>query len=271
MRGVSQASYRTVEDGYERVLAAAGAQAAQLGGELFGVVDALDRSGSLRRALSDPARVGDDKAALAQRLLGGRADERVVALVASLARQRWSAPEDLTEALERLAAESVLAAAQAAGDLETVEQELFRFGRFLAHQRAVRDALTDRMATSDARVAVVRSLLGGKVHAVTAQLVERAAAEPRGRPVMATLSDLAGLAAHRRQRLRATVTAAVAPSAAQLERLTALLTQAYGRQVQVNVSVDPEVVGGMRVVVGDEVVDATVLARLDDVRRRLTV
>lgn len=271
MRGVSQASYRAVADGYERVLAAAGADAAGLGGELFGVVDALDRSGALRRALSDPARDGDDKAALAEHLLGGKADPRVVELVGTLARQRWSTPEDLTEALERLAAETVLAAAQAGGDLERVEEELFRFGRFLAHERGVREALTDRMATPEARVTVARTLLAGKVHPVTAQLVERAAREPRGRTITSTLADLGRLAALRRQRLLATVTVAVPPTPAQLERLTALLTRAYGRAVQVNVAVDPEVVGGLRVVVGDEVVDATVLARLDEVRRRLAV
>lgn len=271
MRGVSQASFQAVDGRYAGVLAAAGAEAARLGGELFGVVDALDRSGGLRRALSDPAREGDDKAALVERLLGGRADPRVVDLVSELARQRWSTPEDLVEALERFAAESVLAAAQADGDLETVEQELFRFGRFLAHERAVREALTDRMATPEARVAVVHRLLDGKVHPVTVQLVERMAREPRGRPIMAALSDVERLAALRRQRLLATVTVAVAPTKAQLDRLTALLGRAYGRPVQLNVSVDPEVVGGIRVVVGDEVVDATVLARLDEVRRRLAV
>lgn len=269
MRGVSHASYRAVEDGFEPVLADAGGQAAALGDELFGVVDALDRSGRLRRALSDPARDGADKAALAEDLLGGRADARVVTLVAALAGHRWSTPEDLVEAVERLAAETVLAAAQAEGDLERVEQELFRFGRLLARERAVREALTDRLATPEARVEVARALLAGRGHPVTVQLVERAARTPRGRTMTTTLSDLARLAAHRRQRLLATVTAAVAPSAAQLARLTALLERAYGRPVQVNVSVDPDVVGGIRVVVGDEIVDATVLARLDDVRRRL--
>ena len=65
------------------------------------------------------------------------------------------------------------------------------------------------------------------------------------------------------------MTAAVLPTSAQLERLTRLLTAAYGRPVRINVAVDPEVVGGLRVAVGDEIVDATVLSRLDEVRRRL--
>jgi len=269
MRGVSQASYQAVQDGFEPVLTAAGPRAAELGDQLFAVVDALDRSGSLRRALSDPSRHADDKAGLAQDLLGGKADPAVVDVVAAAARHRWSVPEDLVEALERVAAETVLAAAQADGALQRVEEELFRFGRMLAHERRVRDALTDRMATPDARVAVVERLVGSQVHPITLQLLVRAARAPRGRTMMRTLTQLGLLAAHRRERLLATVTAAVMPSPAQLERLASVLSAAYGRPVQVNVAVDPEVVGGLRVAVGDEIVDATVLSRLDDVRRRL--
>ena len=57
--------------------------------------------------------------------------------------------------------------------------------------------------------------------------------------------------------------------AAQSERLASLLATALGRQVELNVIVDPTVVGGLRVQSGPDVIDATVLARLADARRRL--
>lgn len=269
MRGASQASYEAVEAELEPVLLAAGADAAELGRQMFAVVDLLDRSGALRRGLTDPARSADDKAGLAQNLLRGRADERVAGAVAALARRRWSTQAELTEALERLAAEWILGSAQATGDLKTVEEELFRFDRFLVAERTVRDALTDRLAEPEARAALADRLLGGKVHPVTLQLVCRGARTPRGRTMSRTLADLGRLAAHRRELLVATVTAAVAPSAAQVERLATLMAGAYGRAVQVNVAVDRTVIGGMRVQVGDEVVDSTVLGRMEDVRRRL--
>jgi F-type H+-transporting ATPase subunit delta len=269
MRGVSQASHAAVEEAFEPVLTAAGAAADVLGEQMFGVVDLLDRSSALRRGLSNPARSADDKAGLAAQLLTGEVDDRVVEVVAALARHRWSVEADLTEALERLAAETVLASAQATGALERVEEELFRFDRFLVGERAVRDALTDRMSAPEPRAQLVRRLLDGKVHPVTLQLVERGARVPRGRTMTKTLTDLGRIAAHRRKLLIAEVTAAVVPSTAQTDRLTRLLTVAYGRPVQLNVAVDPRVVGGMRVQVGDEVVDSTVLGRLEDVRRRL--
>ena len=269
MRGTSSASLAAVEEGFEPVLRAAGPEAATLGAQLFAVVDALDGSGSLRRALSDPSRSGEDKAGLVHGLLTGKVDERVVDAMSAFARARWSAEADLSEAVEQLAADAVLASAEAEGTLEQVEEELFRFDRALIGQRELRRALTDRRAEPKLRATLVRNLLEGKVQRETLQLVERAAIAPRGRTMSTMLGLLGRLAARRRALLIAAVSTAAPLSATHAERLTGLLERAYGRPVQLNISVDPEVIGGLRVQVGSEVVDSTVLARLDDARRRL--
>lgn len=269
MRGTGQASLERVAEAFEPVLASAGSRASVLGEQLFALVDALDSSPSLRRALSDPSRSGQDKADLVRVLLAPTADERVVDVVSGLARARWSAEADLVEAVEHLAADAVLAAADHDGVLAQVEDEIFRFDRVLVGQRDLRQALTARAATPAQRAALVRTVAGGKVHPITLQLLERVAAAPRGRSSSASLALLGRLAAARRERLVAAVTAATVLTGAQVERLTGLLERAYGRPVQLNISVDPDVIGGLRIQVGAEVVDSTVLARLDDARRRL--
>ncbi|MCL3860451.1 F0F1 ATP synthase subunit delta [Actinotalea sp. K2] len=269
MRGTGQASLEAVAASFEPVLRGAGDDAATIGAQVFSVVDALDSSGSLRRALSDPSRSGQDKAGLVSELLAGKVDDRTIDLVSAVARSRWSAEADLVDALEELAADSVLAAAQSSGVLEEVEDELFRIDRMLVGQRQLRQGLTDRSVTPALRAALARNLLAGKVHPVTLQLVERAAVAPRGRRMTATLALLGRLAARRRQRLVAAVTSGSVLTSAQIERLSGLLERAYGRSVQLNISVDPEVIGGLRIQVGPEVVDSTVLARLEDARRRL--
>ncbi|MBO1750853.1 F0F1 ATP synthase subunit delta [Actinotalea sp. BY-33] len=269
MRGTGQASLDQVAGLFEPVLAQAGPDAAVIGEQLFALVDALDSSGSLRRALSDPARSGDDKAALVTGLLGGKVDGRVTEVVAGLARARWSAEADLVTAVEHLGLDAVLAAAEHAGALAQVEDELFRLDRMLVGQRELRQALTARGADAGQRARLVRTVLEGKVHAFTLQLVERVARAPRGRSVSASLGLVGRLAAARRERLVAAVSVATTLTKAQEARLTGLLEQAYGRPVQLNLSVDPAVIGGMRIQVGSEVVDSTVLARLDDARRRL--
>ena len=163
----------------------------------------------------------------------------------------------------------MLAAAQSDGTLEQVEDEIFRFDRVLVGQRDLRRALTDLSTTGANRTALVRSLLAGKVTPTTQQLVERAAAAPRGRTMATALSLLGRLAARRRERLLAAVTAATELTPAQEARLIGLLERAYGRRISLNVSVDPDVIGGLRIQVGSEVVDSTMLNRLDDARRRL--
>lgn len=268
MRGASVASLEAVRAGFEPMLRAAGAGASTVGAQLFAVTGDLVDNPALRRALSDPSRSAEDKAGLARQVFGP-ADPRVLEVVTELARARWSTDLDLVDAVEEFAAHAVLASAEATGDLPTVEDELFRFDRMLIGQRDLRRALVDRVASRPARAELARRLLAGKVHPATEQLVVQAAYRPRGRRMSQMLVRMGRLAARRRQMLVATVTSAAPLDQAQTERLRASLERSYGSKIRLAVAVDPSLIGGLRVQVGSEVVDATVAARLDDVRRRL--
>jgi F-type H+-transporting ATPase subunit delta len=269
MRGTSGASLAAARERFEPVLRDAGDAGLTLGEQLFAVVDALDSSGALRRTLSDPSTPGEDKAAVVARVLAGGFDGRVVDLVAGLARSRWSAEADLADAVERLGVDAVLAAAEARGALESVEDELFRVTRALSGAREAREALSDASSDPRRRAALVDALLAGKADPVTVVLARRATTALRGRRFVAALTEIGEVVAERRQRLVASVTSAVVLTQAQTDRLGALLERAYGRAVQLNVSVDPSVLGGLRIPVGADVVDSTVLSRLADARRRL--
>ncbi|MEN1976202.1 F0F1 ATP synthase subunit delta [Cellulomonas olei] len=268
MRGTSRASLVAAEGRFEPVLREAGAEGRLLGEQLFALVDALDSSGSLRRTLTDPSAAADRKAALAVRLLTG-ADPRVVEAAQGLVRARWSAEEDLADAVEHLAFAAVLASAEADGTIEQVQEELFRLGRALAGQREVRRLLYEDSVHAEARGELVDRLLGGQGAPATRVLARRAAVAPRGRRYVATLGHLTDLIAERRRRTVATVVSAAELDGGQQRRLAEILGRAYGREMQVQVQVDPHVLGGLRVQVGPEVIDATVLARLADARRRL--
>jgi F-type H+-transporting ATPase subunit delta len=268
MRGTSRASLAAAESRFEPVLREAGTQGRLLGEQLFALVDALDSSGSLRRTLTDPSASAEAKAALAARLLQG-ADPRVAQAAQDLARARWSSEEDLAEAAEHLAFSAVLAAAEAAGELDTVQAELFRLGRALAGQREARRLLSDDSVRPQARGDLADGLLRGQGTPATRVIARRAAVAPRGRRYVATLGFVDDLIAQRRHRTVASVTSAAPLDAAQQRRLGDILARAYGREMQVQVLLDPHVLGGLRVQVGPEVIDATVLARLADARRRL--
>lgn len=269
MRGSSGASLAQVRERFEPVLRTAGEGALALGQQLFAVTAALDASAPLRRSLTDPSRSGGDKAGLVTAILGDGFDERVIDLLAGMVRARWARESDLPDAVERIGIDAVLASAESRGALVRVEDELFRTSRALVGSREVREVLSDGTTAPARRRAVVVALLGAQADPVTLVLAEHATVALRGRRFVPSLGWFGEIAAERRRRLVASVTSAVVLDQAQLERLSGLLERAYGRAVQLNVTVDPVVVGGLRIQVGADVVDSTVLSRLADARRRL--
>lgn len=268
MQGISRATLADARERLETLLAGLDAAAAgSLGEDLLGVAGLLSGTATLRRSLADPARSGEDRAALATRLLQGRIGADALDTVAGLVRGRWSATADLVDAVEDCGFEAVLAAAQAAGRLDAVEDELFRFARTIAGDRALREAFTGRSGGD--RGALAQRLLAGRCTPETLVLARRAATEPRGLRTEQVLEHVVELAAARRDRIVAHVVAAVPLDAAQRDRLAAVLHRQFGREVRLNVDVDPQVLGGLRVRVGSEVVDGTIASRLDDARRRI--
>ncbi|MFM9134003.1 MAG: ATP synthase F1 subunit delta, partial [bacterium] len=88
-----------------------------------------------------------------------------------------------------------------------------------------------------------------------------------GRRIDAVVDDLADAAARQRQRIVAEVRVAQPLTEEQERRLAEALTRLKGRRVRLNVAVDPDVLGGVHVTVGDEVIDGTVASRLEQARR----
>ncbi|SEE99876.1 F0F1 ATP synthase subunit delta [Ruania alba] len=269
MRANSQSSTDAARERFEPVLRAAGESADALGTELFAVVDVLDSSAGLRRALTDPSREGQDKAQVMTDVFGGKVSSDSEDLLAGLARARWSTDRDIADAIEVLGTDAVLASAEAAGTLLDVETQIFSVIRLLAANRELRLALSDKSRSIEDRAGLLENVAGGRVASQTGLLLQRALGNRRAPTLTAGLVRLNEAAAARRQQLVATVTAAVPLNQGQRDRLSDILHRAYGRGVQLNVAVDPNVVGGVRIQIGDEVVDATTLSRLDEARRRL--
>ncbi|MHC3472427.1 F0F1 ATP synthase subunit delta [Streptomyces sp. 7R007] len=269
MNGASREALAAARERLDALTDSTSVDAGSLADELAAVTALLDREVSLRRVLTDPAQAGEAKAELARRLLGGQVSGAAADLVSGMVRSRWSQSRDLVDALEELAATADLTAAQKAGTLDNVEDELFRFGRIVSGSTELRAALTDRKAATPAKVELLHRLLGGRAAPVTERLVTRLVTAPRGRSLETGLESLSKLAADRRNRMVAVVTSAVPLSDQQKQRLGAALAKLYGRPMHLNLDVDPEVLGGIRVQVGDEVINGSIADRIEDAGRRL--
>jgi F-type H+-transporting ATPase subunit delta len=268
MRGASRATLAEAREQLAAIRLNA-ESAASLGDELFAVTGLLDGDPGLRRALSDPARPASAKTGLVRALLDGKVSDATLKLVTALAAGRWSAPGDLPDAAEQLAALATARGARSSRSLDDMEDALFRFGRVVAANPDLRAALANPFIAAQRKLDLLDGLLGGKVAAPAMRLINQAATHSRGRSLDASLQLYAKLAAEVRERLIAEVHVAVPLTDAQRDRLEAALAASYGHDVQLNVVLDPEVLGGMSVQIGDELIDGTTASRLAELRRRL--
>jgi F-type H+-transporting ATPase subunit delta len=270
MQGVSRESLAEAQRRLERSLGQGEAgTAASVAEDLAAVIGLLDREISLRRVLTDPAASGDRKSGLVRSLLEGRVGNEALGVVAEAAAAPWSRTRDLADAIETLSVLASVIEAEHGGYLDDLEDALFRFGRVVGGNPELRGVLADRTVPAERKAGLIRTLLEGKVRPATMRLIEQAVTHPRGRTLDVVLEEYAGLAAAYRRRLIALVRVARPLTDEQRQRLAGALQRIYGHEVQLNIVVDADVVGGICVQVGDEVVDGTVAARLDEAKRRL--
>ncbi|MCS4274905.1 F-type H+-transporting ATPase subunit delta [Mycetocola sp. BIGb0189] len=234
--------------------------------ELFAVGRAIDSSAQLRALLADPAAEAAVKVAATERIFAKAVSATTLGLVNSVVSQRWSTSVDLLEGIEDL---GLRAAAVSAGAEAPITSELFEFGQVVASDAELELALGSKLGTAKDKAAVVTKLLEGKALPQTVAIVEHLVAQPRGRRIRELLRTAAATVADQQGFAIATVTSAVPLSDAQVERLSASLSAQYGRSLRVNKIIDPTIIGGLRVQIGDDVFDGSVSTRLSELRLQL--
>ena len=240
--------------------------ASALSSELFFVADVLSTNIAVRRALTDPSRDGTAKAAFTADLLGKKIGALALGLVTELSSLRWSSPKDLVLVVEQLAIEAEASAANIAGELDRVEDEIFTAATAFASSSELRKALTSD--ATNAKATLVADILKG-ASGSTVKLVSQLVNAWRGRSIESAFADYQWALAARRNRVIALVRVASPITQAQLDRLTATLTSKVGQPVRINVEIDPSVIGGVSVKFADEMVDGSVSNRLAGAARAL--
>lgn len=267
MASGSSRSMREVLASTDRVLSE-GVDATDLGDDLFALALSLDGTHSLRRALTEPAVAVEAKVRLLHLLLAERIGGPAMTVAESAVGLRWSSTRDFPDALEQASVSAHVAKADSEGHLDDLEDNLFRFSRIAEGNAGLRDALADSSTPLEAKRSLLRDLLGDKVDQSTATLLAQAVAG-RHRSLTQVLAVYQRVAAGRRDSMIATVWVASPLSEEHRERLAGALSAQHDKRIHLNVVVDPEVLGGVRVAVGDEVLDSTVEARLKQAQRRL--
>lgn len=232
--------------------------------ELFAAARAVGESSQLSGALADPAAPAELRARVVAQVFGGFSEQTRAVLTAAV-EQRWSNAAQLVGGLEEL---GIRATAIAVPEVD-VEGELFEVARTVAANPELELALGSRLGDSSKKGELIAAILGDKTSEATVLIVSSLVQQPRERRVRQMLSSAMRVVAAQRGRTVATVVSATELSPEQTQRLTTLLSNKYGGQISLNTVVDPKVVGGLRVQVADDVIDASISSRLADLRQRL--
>ena len=284
----------------EESLAADGGLA-DAGAELHAVADLVEGTNALLLALNDGSVPVTARRAVLDHLLTGKARPEVVRLVHQavtvvpagevVSAFRWmgsrlehvasrppaTAAEPFDEEiLGRLGSRNRVSGYAAAvfesltvADLEEIEDQLFRFARTVEADRPLRRALGDRDLPVVVRQDVIARLLDGKVLDATVRLARYAARGGRARDIVATLDTLVDDAAKARGWRVAKVQAASAVDDAHQHDLGEALALLTGNPVDLQVTVEPSLLGGVVVQVGDLLVDSSTRHRLDELKEHL--
>ncbi|KRC56832.1 MULTISPECIES: F0F1 ATP synthase subunit delta [unclassified Nocardioides] len=262
-RGASADAMAALTD---QVGGVAEASAATVAGDLFSAAGAFRTEAALRRVVTDQSVPAEARTGLVGDLFTGKVDAATLGLLRDAAGRRWTRTRDLADALEQL---GVVATVRSVGlQGATLVDELFGVRQLITADSDLRNALSDPVRSAADKGGLLETLFGGKVLAATLQLL-RQALSGSYRTVVAALEDYERTAAQVQGESVATVHVARALADADQQRLASALAAQYGRPVHLNIVIDPQVLGGLRVEIGDDVIDGTVVSRLDDARRKI--
>ena len=241
----------------------------QMGAELFTIVELVEADRPTRVALADVSASPEQRKALMTRLIEGKVLPETLRVCQEAAARDWSNPADLRDGLVRTARSALLQAAELSNSLPQVEEELFRLSRTIKAHPGLEQALDDRQASADERRALLAQMLYGKVSAISEILASQAVARPQEGLVADDLDILSRQAAHETGRRVADVTTPVALTDAQREGLQAKLRDIYGIEVSIHEVVDRNIIGGVIIKVGNEIINGSLASKLESLRRSL--
>ncbi|WP_270552977.1 F0F1 ATP synthase subunit delta [Bifidobacterium pseudocatenulatum] len=269
MRGeASRIADRVSRDSLAPKLRDSGEDAWRIGNELFTITSALDHNIQLERALTDPSRPVEDKVAVVKTLIGDQAHPLVMEIMSDLVSRRWSRVSDIANAVEDFGVDGIMYYADYTNTTLQVSIELAELHSALLNLPVVRTKLYDATVSSEARVKLLYSLIGdADFTKVTKRLAEHATCNLRNRRYLQTIQWLINKFSRHMGESMVTVTTATPLSKEQVEKLIAIYSAKTGHPVHINSVVDPTVMGGMRIQVGDEVTDNTVVAQLQHLQR----
>ena len=169
--------------------------------------------------------------------------------------------KNLSRSLLKVAAQNKSTAELVAG----IEQ----LKRLYREDRTFRHLMVTRRVDPDIKMKALKAAFEGSLGSLELELLAHLLADYNGADLPSVIEAILWQAERESSDLHLTVTAVEALPAAQLSEMGATLEGKTGSKVKVSSKVDPAVLGGVRLRLGNTLVDGTIARRLELVRRGL--
>ncbi len=237
--------------------------------ELLSIGNAISSSIQLRNILSDPSGEDKSKQGALNAVFGKRVSKDALAFAQTVSGLRWSKGSDLVRGFQELGVYAVASISSKNSKLSALEDELFSLRQVIDSDHELQQAFSSRQADLGSKVALIESLTKGKLAPEASLLAKYAVLATGAHKLSAVLEKFGKQVSEVASRLVATVTVAQPLTAAQLKKLDDLLAKGYGQQLNLNVEIDPSILGGVKVQVSGEIIDGSVASRLNQAKLQL--
>ena len=174
LRAASRDSLSQVVERFDDAVSGLDADAlTRLADDLASSAKLLRREAVLSRLLADPSRSAEPKVQLVERLLSGQVSDAALEILKTAVSQRWSTTSDLIHGLQHIARLALLVRAETEGQIEDVEDQLFRFSRILDSEPRLISLLSAYTAPLDGRISLLNNVLGRRASKNTADLLRQ--------------------------------------------------------------------------------------------------
>lgn len=177
--------------------------------------------------------------------------------------------EQRTDAVGRVYAQALLDLARSAGAMDAVAEEADDLLALLRGEADLAKLLSSRTLNTAERSELVERLFKGKVSDVLYRFLQVVNRKDRLNALAGILTAYGTLVADARGEMDVDVYVAQALTDEAGRGVAESIGQAVGKRVHLNQHIDPELIGGLKVRVGDRLIDGSVATQLKIMKRKL--
>jgi F-type H+-transporting ATPase subunit delta len=192
-------------------------------------------------------------------------------IMTSICRRDFGSDEGFLSALEDIAIEGILYSANKDQRLDLVEKEMYWILEMMTEETDLNKVLSDNTIPRRRRLKIIDVLFRDKVDKRTFALLKHATSYVSKRRFWQNLYWMCNLISTKKHKVVAHVTSGHAFTDQQRERLGRVLEQKYHRAVEVAVTIDPKLIGGVKIQIGSEFMDGTIRGKLEEFSNELRI